>query len=107
MQHAGTHPSLEILWDLTTCPEYLQFTLRVPPLPSTQQPSMTESGNKSPVSHSDLFKVVSSGKRDQILEAVRQDEVSLGMVDPTTGRYQQSLSAQIIIKILASHDFTS
>ena len=102
MQHAGTHPSLEILWDLTTCPEYLQFTLRVSPLPS-----MTESAIKSQVSHSDLFKVVSSGKRDQILEAVRQDEVSLGMVDPTTGRYQQSLSAQIIIKILASHDFTS
>ena len=54
---------------------------------------MTESGNiNSPVSHSDLFKVVSGGKRDQILERVRQDEVSLGMVDPTTGRYHQSQS---------------
>ena len=48
---------------------------------------MTESGN-NPVSHSDLFKVVSSGKRDQILETVRQQDVSLGMVDPTSGRYQ-------------------
>merc|ERR1711953_370140 len=34
----------------------------------------------------DIFKVVSRAKRDQILETVRQDEVSLGMVDPTTGR---------------------
>merc|ERR1711953_191051 len=34
----------------------------------------------------DIFKVVSRAKRDQILETVRQEEVSLGMVDPTTGR---------------------
>ena len=51
---------------------------------------MRESGN-NPVSHSDLFKVVSSGKRDQILETVRQQDVSLGMVDPTSGRYQNKL----------------
>ena len=39
-----------------------------------------------PVSHSELFSLVSSGKRDQILETVRQEEISLGMVDPSTGR---------------------
>ena len=79
---------------------------------------MTESGN-NPVSHSDLFKVVSSGKRDQILETVRQSEVSLGMVDPTSGRYHQRKSLAvcclcclccvitIIINILAGLGFTS
>ena len=78
---------------------------------------MTERGN-NPVSHSDLFKfkVVSSGKRDQILETVRQSEVSLGMVDPTSGRYQQRKSLAvcclccvitIIINILAGLGFTS
>merc|ERR1712038_128344 len=39
-----------------------------------------------PVSHSEVFSLVSGGKRDQILQTVRQDEVSLGMVDPVTGR---------------------
>ena len=39
-----------------------------------------------PVSHSEVFSLVSGGKREQILETVRQDEVSLGMVDPITGR---------------------
>ena len=49
---------------------------------------MTEGGDNpgGPVSHSDLFSLVAGGKREQILQAVRQEEVSLGMVDPTTGR---------------------
>ena len=49
---------------------------------------MTAGGDNpgGPVSHSELFSLVSSGKRDQILETVSQEEVSLGMVDPTTGR---------------------
>ena len=34
----------------------------------------------------DVFKVVNSKERDQVVEVVNQEDVSLGMVDPSTGR---------------------
>ena len=40
-------------------------------------------GSKSP---SDIFKVVESKEREQVLKVLSQDDVSLGMVDPVTGR---------------------
>ena len=36
--------------------------------------------------HGDVFKVVDSKERDQVVEVVNQEDVSLGMVDPSTGR---------------------
>ena len=36
--------------------------------------------------HGDAFKVVDSKDRDQVVEVVNQEDVSLGMVDPSTGR---------------------
>ena len=38
------------------------------------------------VRHGDVFKVVDSKERDQVVEMVNQEDVSLGMVDPSTGR---------------------
>merc|ERR1711988_963746 len=46
---------------------------------------MTNTG-QSPLSHSHLFTEVRTGKRDQIQRTVLGEEVSLGLVDPTTGR---------------------
>ena len=40
-------------------------------------------GSKSP---SEIFKVVESKERDQVVKVLNQDDVSLGMVDPVTGR---------------------
>ena len=40
-------------------------------------------GSKSP---SETFKVVESKERDQVVKVLSQDDVSLGMVDPVTGR---------------------
>ena len=40
-------------------------------------------GSKSP---SEIFKVVESKQRDQVVKVLNQDDVSLGMVDPVTGR---------------------
>ena len=37
-------------------------------------------------SHVEVFTVVESKERDQVVKVVKQEEVSLGMVDPTTGR---------------------
>merc|ERR1711963_985584 len=41
---------------------------------------------ESPLSHSHLFTEGRTGKRDQIQRTVLGEEVSLGLVDPTTGR---------------------
>ena len=43
---------------------------------------------KSVVSHSEMFNIVTSttSKRRQVVEMVHNPGVSLGMVDPTTGR---------------------
>merc|ERR1711963_338236 len=41
---------------------------------------------ESPLSHSHLFTEVRTGKRDQIQRTALGEEVSLGLVDPTTGR---------------------
>ena len=40
-------------------------------------------GSQSPA---EVFQVMESKERDQVLKVVKQEEVSLGMVDPTTGR---------------------
>ena len=47
---------------------------------------MAESEESPAVSHSHLFTQVTSGKRDQTARTVLSPEVSLGMVDPSTGR---------------------
>jgi len=47
---------------------------------------MADSEDNPGVSHSQLFHVITAGKRDQIVETVLQEEVSLGMVEPATGR---------------------
>lgn len=43
---------------------------------------------KTVVSHSEVFNIVTSNnsKRKQVVETVQNPGVSLGMVDPTTGR---------------------
>merc|ERR1712128_416330 len=38
------------------------------------------------MSHVEVFTVMESKERDQVVKVVKQEEVSLGMVDPTTGR---------------------
>merc|ERR1711936_359209 len=48
--------------------------------------TMAESEESPAVSHSHLFTQVTSGKRDQTARMVLSPEVSLGLVDPTTGR---------------------
>ena len=37
-------------------------------------------------SHGEVFKVVDSKERDQVVKVVKQEDVSLGMVDPSNGR---------------------
>lgn len=49
--------------------------------------SLEENELNSPRSHSEVFNVVSGSKRKQIVSTVMESGVSLGMVDPTTGRY--------------------
>ena len=39
-----------------------------------------------PTSHAEVFNVMDSKERDQVVKVVKQEEVSLGMVDPSTGR---------------------
>ena len=34
----------------------------------------------------DVFKVLGSNNRELVLKMINKDELSLGMVDPTTGR---------------------
>ena len=41
---------------------------------------------QSPISHSEIFKTVGESKRQQIVASVQSQDVSLGMVDPVTGR---------------------
>ena len=41
------------------------------------------------ISHSEVFNTVAGGKRKQILARVMEPEVSLGMVDPSTGRSER------------------
>lgn len=48
--------------------------------------SLEENELNSPRSHSEVFNVVSGSKRKQIVSTVMESGVSLGMVDPTTGR---------------------
>ena len=38
-------------------------------------------------SHAEVFNVMDLKERDQVVKIVRQEDVSLGMVDPSTGRY--------------------
>ena len=40
------------------------------------------------ISHSEVFNTVSGGKRKQIQARVMEQGVSLGMVDPSTGRLE-------------------
>jgi hypothetical protein len=40
-------------------------------------------GSQTP---SEIFKVVESKERGQVVKVLNQDDVSLGMVDPVTGR---------------------
>ena len=40
-------------------------------------------------SHVEVFIVMESKERDQVVKVVKQEEVSLGMVDPTTGRSER------------------
>ena len=49
--------------------------------------SLEENELNSPRSHSEVFNVMSGSKRKQIVSTVMESGVSLGMVDPTTGRY--------------------
>ena len=49
--------------------------------------SVEENELNSPRSHREVFNVVSGSKRKQIVSTVMESGVSLGMVDPTTGRY--------------------
>jgi len=46
----------------------------------------TEKNLNSPRSHSEVFNIVSGSKRKHIVNTVMESGVSLGMVDPTTGR---------------------
>ena len=42
------------------------------------------------ISHSEVFNIVSGGKRKQIQARVMEQGVSLGMVDPSTGRLEEN-----------------
>lgn len=42
------------------------------------------------ISHSEVFNTVSGGKRKQIQARVMEQGVSLGMVDPSTGRLEEN-----------------
>lgn len=48
--------------------------------------SVEEESLPAIVSHSEVFSTVSGGKRKQIQARVMEQGVSLGMVDPSTGR---------------------
>ena len=43
-------------------------------------------GKMDGASHAEVFNVVDLKQRDQVVKIVKKEEVSLGMVDPTTGR---------------------
>ena len=49
--------------------------------------AVEENELNSPPSHSEVFNTVSGSKRKLIVGTVMESGVSLGMVDPTTGRY--------------------
>jgi hypothetical protein len=38
-------------------------------------------------SHAEVFNVMDLKERDKVVKVVKQEDVSLGMVDPSTGRY--------------------
>jgi hypothetical protein len=38
-------------------------------------------------SHAEVFNMMDLKERDQVVKVVKQEDVSLGMVDPSTGRY--------------------
>ena len=43
-------------------------------------------GKMDGASHAEVFNVMDLKQRDEVVKMVKQEEVSLGMVDPTTGR---------------------
>ena len=62
-------------------------------------PSSSSSSSKSPMSHSEIFNIVGEGKRKQIVASVQSPDISLGMVDPVTGR---SLLYKLLTQVLQS-----
>ena len=43
-------------------------------------------GKMDGASHAEVFNMLDLKQRDQVVKMVKKEEVSLGMVDPTTGR---------------------
>ena len=52
--------------------------------------SVEEESLPAIISHSEVFNTVSGGKRKQIQARVMEQGVSLGMVDPSTGRLEEN-----------------
>ena len=50
-------------------------------------------GTKSP---SEVFQVIDSKERGKVVTVVNQEDVSLGMVDPVTGRWKVIIIEQVV-----------